>query len=201
MNKKLIIALISLLVSTNIFSQVMVEPKINIALAAVAIANPAIEFSVSQRSAVQLEFFGSFHPRNFLGSGNPFIATVGYAEYHYYIRDNFKGFYFGGTMGCGNWKMNRSQILVGYGNPTGNYDLGYSLIMGLNLGYKFLIKERWGIDINLGGGWVHSLHESYNKHGILVNKMNGSDEFLPFKGGIYISYRLGGKKDNNKKTK
>ncbi len=192
----LIISLICLCKVSSAQINVVIEPRINVAMAAVGIVNAGVEFGVSKHSAVQLEYLGSFAGESFLGTGYPFIASVGYLDYKYYIKKNLKGFYFGTSLGYGTWKMNRGVVpFIGYAYEKGHYDVGSSMFLGLNIGYKFLIKERWGIELNVAGGWAHSNHEGYNKYGVLVYNNNRSDEFLPFKGGVYISYRLGVKKN------
>lgn len=183
------LVLLSVSFANNIYSQIVVEPKVNVALASVGIVNPAVEFSVASNVSVQMEFFGAYAKKSFLGMSTPFLATVGMTEGRYYFKDNISGFYTGLVAGTGNWKMNRSFITISNSNRD-NYDYGYSVLLGLSLGYKFLINERWGIDLNLGGGWAHSNHEGYNGHGIQQYRLNGSDEWLPFKGGVYVSYRL-----------
>ena len=182
--------------STISYSQVnvIVEPRANVAFAAIGVANIGVEFGVSKHSAVTVEYLGSFAANSFLGSGHPFLATVGYLDYRYYTSDNLKGFFVGSSFGIGTWKMNRGLIPFTYGYPDGHYDVGSSFMLGVSLGYKFLIKERWGIEISMSGGWIHSKHEGYNQHGVLVYHMNLSDEFVPFKGGVYVTYRLGVKK-------
>ena len=194
--KRIILLLIISFTYNVSYSQVnvIVEPRANVAMAAIGVVNLGAEFGVSKHSSVGVEYLGSFAADSFLGTGYPFLATVGYLDYRYYTKENLSGFFVGGSFGIGTWKMTRSILPFTYNQPAGNYDVGSSLMLGLNIGYKFLIEERWGIEISMTGGWVHSKHEGYNKHGVLTYHMNLSDEFLPFKGGVYVTYRLGVKK-------
>lgn len=200
--KKIILLLAIIVLCKTSYSQeyIIVEPKINLAMGAVTIFNPGVEFGVSKHFAIQLEFFGAFAYRNFLGLGYPFLATIGFVDCRYYIKGGMKGFFVGASVGSGVWKMSRTMLtqpLKSQSYPI-PYDVGTSVFSGASIGYKFLFKERWGLEISATGGFVHGMHEGYNAHGVKVFNSNATAEWLPYKGGIYLSYRLGGKKDKTK---
>ena len=75
------------------------------------------------------------------------------------------------------------------------YQNGYAIIIGATLGYQFQLSERWNMDLYLGAGSAQSFYKGYHKElGIRYDndgrKWNKSGEFLPYRGGVMISYKL-----------
>ena len=170
---------------------IQAELKANVALACVAVFNPALEIGFTKHSALQIEYFGTYAEKNYLGLGFPFYATIGYLDYRYYFKGDMKGWFVGPSFGTGVWKMSRAILSLDFATAAnGGYDVGASVFLGVALGYKFLFNDRWGLEISVTDGMVHGNHESYNKHSVLTVKSNGTDEYLPYKGGIYFSYRF-----------
>ena len=190
--KKITLALV-LLFSVTVASHAQVaEVKVNAAAGALAIFNPSIEVGFGKYSAVSLDFIGAFAEKDYLGTGFPMLMSYGLMGYRFYIKpDVHKGFFVGADLGFNTFKMNKDIVPFVANDGGGRYDVGYGVVMGGTVGYKFLFKERWGVELSVSYGWQHSQHEGYNLAGQKLFDMNASAEWLPYKAGIYITYRLG----------
>lgn len=191
-----ILLLLAILMVSNTYAQeekLFIEAKFNIASVIVGIVNPAVEIGFNKYSSITFEYIGSYANSNFMDSGHPLIINMVYLEYRRYILNRgHKGFFIAGGLGTMNYKMNKN-VLPFLNNKGGNntYDWGHGVVIGATLGYKFLIKDRFGIEVSASGGWQHSQHELYNKHsGDLLVSMNKTGEWTPYKAGVYLSYRF-----------
>lgn len=196
MKKGLLLICMSLLFVTKSKAQdIYVEPKINVAAAAIAIFNPAVEIGWGSRSAAQLEYMGAYAKENYLGTGSAFIINMALAEYRaYLLNKEHKGLFVGFNLGLLQYRMEKYIIpIVAEDHSDGTYDWGFGYVLGLNIGYKFLFKERWGLEIFAGYGWQHSQHESHYANGNIRFSMNATAEWTPYKGGVTLSYRFGGR--------
>lgn len=189
--KKVISSVILLCAISLTANAQIAEFKVNVAAGAVAIFNPSIEVGFGKYSAVSMDFVGAFAENNYLGTGHPLLLSFGLMGYRFYIKpDVHKGFFVGADLGFNTFKMNKN-IVPFYGDMGGRDDVGYGIVMGATIGYKFLFRQRWGLECSLSFGWQHSQHEGFNQNGEKLFDMNASAEWLPYKAGIYITYRLG----------
>lgn len=172
-----------------------VEPKLNVPAAAIAIINPAVEIGFCNHSALELSLIGAFAKNNYLGTGYPFLFNMTLLEYrNYFLNKEHKGLFAGVNLGWNMFKTNKNMIpIIDHGKDPDSYDWGFGTPIGATVGYKFLFKERFGLEISVSGGWQHTWHEPYLK-GSMQKEMNASGEWLIYKGGIYFSYRFGQKK-------
>lgn len=75
------------------------------------------------------------------------------------------------------------------------YQDGYSVMVGATVGYQFELSENWNMDVYLGAGTVQSIYKGYHKKlGVRYDDdgrtWDRSGEFLPYRGGVMISYKL-----------
>lgn len=199
MKKVVLVLVCSVFFLGKSFGQIA-EVKVNVMAGAVAIFNPSIEIGFGKHSGVSMDFVGAFAEENYMGTGYPFLASMGIMGYRFYTKkDSHRGFFVGADLGFNTFKMNKNIIpLVAHDHSKNTYDFGYGILMGMTLGYKFLFKERWGVEISVSGGWQHSQHEVYqkgdnNKYYKAVD-MNASAEWFPYKAGVYLTYRFGNPK-------
>ncbi len=194
---KRVILLFMLLFAAQVNAQesnkLYVEPKLNVAMAAVAMFNPAVEIGFGDASAIQLEYMGAYARENYMGTGEPFMLSMAMAEYRTYLPGRgHKGFFAGLDLGLLQYHMSKHVIpFVPHDHPDGIYDVGYGWVAGVNLGYKFRLKNRLGLEIFAAFGFQHSWHEQYNQDGVRIYEMNKTAEWLPYKGGISLTYRFG----------
>ena len=196
-----------------------VNVKLN-GLVALTVINPVVEVRISKHFTGQLEFYGIFAPHKFLWTDYPLSLGIGYLDGRYYIKEAFKGFSAGVTVGYGVFRMNKNvnpfkvgSALVGE-YPKETVQVGQVILLGITLGYTFNIGEHWGIEISLGGGWTQAYYEGYspNEDNIVTERskpsggtdkvsdyydssisrvrMNNSAQWMPFKGGVFVCYKF-----------
>ena len=191
MKSKFLFLLITLFSVSNIYAQ---EDKLFIeASLAVGIVNPSVEIGFSKRSAVSIEYVGSYAKSDFMGTGYPLVMNMSYLEYRHYLLRGHKGFFLGGGAGTMVYKLNKSLIPFLPDNGTANvYAWGQGYVIGGTVGYKFQFKKRFGIEISVSGGFQHSQREEYRQDdGTLSLPMNKTAEWTLYKAGVYFSYRFG----------
>lgn len=191
--KKLILTLLILFSISASYAQ-KVEVKANVLAGAIAIFNPSIEIGIAGHSAISMDYMGAYAKDNWLGTDRPFLMSMGLFGYRYYLkRDTFKGWFLGGDFGLDTFKMNRNIVTIGSYEKKSIYDVGYGYVIGATLGYKHHFKNRFGIEISGSFGFHHCQHESYYESGI-KGEMSASAEWIPYKAGVYLSYRIGANK-------
>ena len=75
------------------------------------------------------------------------------------------------------------------------YQNGYSFILGATVGYQFKLSENCNMDLFASAGTMQSYYRGYHKTlGVRYDddgrNWDQSGEFLPYRGGIMISYKL-----------
>ncbi len=200
MLKKLTIAFALMLLASTGYAQdvetkdggIYIEPKLNVAAVCVGIVNPALEIGFLKRSAVELSSVTSFAKKDFLGTGYPLLINMIMMEYRNYpFSERHSGFFVGANAGRNEYKMNKAIIpFMQHVASSRDYDWGVGVCVGITLGYKFTITDALHLELSASGGWQHSWHEPYS-NGALTWPLNASGEWLPYKAGLYLSYRLG----------
>jgi hypothetical protein len=162
------------------------------------VVNPAVEFAVHNNISVQLEGMGVFYHDHVPFLNFPLVLGLTFVEGRFYPKEVYRGFYAGPNLGWGAWKMNKSMAPGYFGTyDNGSVQYGHNVMLGLSLGYQWILSNRWSIDLNLGLGWQHSTYEGY-KNGVLYTdpsipegRPNRSAEWMPaYKGGLFFSYRF-----------
>lgn len=166
-------------------------------LLAIGVINPAVEFKVMKKWTVQLEGMGVFYSQNFLGTGKPLVLGSTFAEFRFYPRAAFNGFFIAPNIGFGVYKLNKGLVLRytdSYDNDS--YQQGSNIMAGITIGYQWNINKHWSIEVMWGGGFQHSRYEGYKRDNpdedyYMYAKLNSSAEWPPFyKGGIFVGYRF-----------
>lgn len=183
MYKKIYILLVGLFFGIS-FAQT--SAKANIALLPLGMVNVALEARVNSHITLQPEMMVSPW-KSFLGKR--FQLYYFSLESRYYFRQSFQGFYIGGNFGLGLFDLKKWNYL-----HTTRYQRGYTLLMGATLGYQYQINDHWRADVFLGGGNSQGFYHGYNEDDHLryegSEPWNRSGEWLPYKGGIMLSYQL-----------
>lgn len=169
------------------------EVKINAVAGALAVFNPSIEVALGKQSSLSVDYMGIYAEESYLYTGFPLLYTMTMFEYRQYFKEekNYKGFFAGGDFGLNMFRMNKNVIpLVMHDSGSREYDVGYGYFLGFTVGYKYPIATRWSIEASISGGWSLTQHEGYNFEGERTFDLNPSAEWLLYKAGIYVSYRL-----------
>jgi len=151
--------------------------------------NAGIETKLTDKTTFQTDVFIS--PWNYLFE-NKMLFAIGTLEYRYYFTESFKNWYVGANTGAAIYKMQKFNHL-----NTGVHQEGYSIFLGGTVGYVVKVNDKINLDIFLGGGNAQSFYRSYyndypdiradKEEGASINR---SGEWIPYKGGVMISYQI-----------
>ncbi|MFI3259581.1 MAG: DUF3575 domain-containing protein [Rikenellaceae bacterium] len=189
--KKLYITLLLAMAAITSTQAQIAEVKVNLAMGAIAIVNTSYEmgFGEGTHSSLTFDYVGAFAEENYMGTGHPFVISMGLFGYRYYLRDDHQGFFFGADAGLDAFRMNK-EISITVNDPYNRYDVGYGYILGTTLGYKYRFNERWSAEASFSFGYQNCRHEGYDDEGVRLFDLNTSAEWIPYKGGIYLSYNI-----------
>jgi hypothetical protein len=183
---KTIIKPIFLLLS--IYAQSQTYIKGNAVSALVLVPNIGIETSIGKKLTFQADIMASFWD-SFDGH-NPmkFYSLVNEVRYHF--QEKYNGFYFGINAGADRYKLQKWNYW-----GTNKYEDGFGYKFGGTIGYEKKLNDRFMLDFFAGGGWHQGFYKGYYNDGTpgryeSVKNWNKSGDWLPYRGGIMISYRL-----------
>lgn len=182
-------------------SETSVYVKGNALLIPIGIVNLALEHQLTKKITLQGDVLISPW-KSFSGHELQYYSLS--AEGRYYFNEAFKHFYVGANIAASSFVLQKWNYWSDdpYYNDFGEvfktsdlYQKGYSVILGITLGYQFKVSDRWNIDLygTVGSsqdfykGYDRTTGERYDKKD---NKFNRSGEILPYRGGIMISYKL-----------
>lgn len=182
-----------LLFYTNVlFSQQQKDNylKGNALLASFGIANVGYEHQLNHNKTLEIDAL--YSPWKSI-EGNHAEALILSIEGRHFFDKAFNKWYVGGHIGGSRFNLTKWH----YWNRN-LYQEGYSYMIGLTVGYEYKWKDKWLIDIHIGGGTVQSFYKGY-----LIDKETGqhtryehaknfnkSGEIVPYKLGIMIGYKL-----------
>jgi hypothetical protein len=165
------------------------------------IINAGLEYQVGAKYTVQGDVFIS--PWKSFDGKYAQVYMLGF-EPRYYFNEAFKHWYVGANISAARYIMQKSnywsndpyQLTVN--SPvyieSDLYQDGYSILFGATVGYQFKLSEKLNADVYLGAGSNQGFYKGYHKElGIRydeTDKWNRSGEFIPYRGGIMISYQL-----------
>ncbi|MEC5157011.1 DUF3575 domain-containing protein [Chryseobacterium sp. MP_3.2] len=177
--------------------------KVNALFLPLGMLNAGLEYQVSKKMTIQGDIFIS--PWKSFAGKKAQVYMVG-IEARYYFKEAFKHFYVGGNIsaaryiiqkysywGSGTYQYKPDAPIY---NRADIYQDGYSVIFGATAGYQFQLSEKWNMDFFLTAGSVQSIYKGYVKNKDLrydtdtAPNFNRSGEFLPYRGGVMISYKL-----------
>jgi len=167
----------------------------------IGIVNLAIEHQLSKKFTVQGDVFISPW-KSFDGHELQYYSIS--AEGRYYFNEAFRHFYVGANIATSAFTLQKWNYWTEepYYNDYGEvftssnlYQKGYSLILGVTLGYQFRVSDRWNIDLYGSVGTSQDFYKGYDRttgerYDRKDNKFNRSGEILPYRGGVMISYKL-----------
>jgi len=173
----------------------------------IGIVNLGIEKGFSEHITGQADLFIS--PWKSFAGKHAQIYMLGFNG-RYYFDQAFNKFYLGLDFSVASFNVqkfnywNDNYYAHKNGEPTpyiqsNLYQKGYSFVFGALAGYQFICNDRWNIDVFLGAGSMQSFYKGYDKisgerydtEGDSMGRdTNRSGEFLPYKVGIMISYKL-----------
>ncbi|MFL9829393.1 DUF3575 domain-containing protein [Flavobacterium sp. ST-87] len=182
--KKLSFSLFIFLFSITIQSQTYI--KFNGLSALVGVPQVGIETSIGVKSTLSIDIFASFW-KSF--DGKPMQAIMLTPEYRYYFKEKYKGLYLGAHTGPDAYKLQKWNYW-----GTNKYEKGLGYRIGATIGYQKKLSDKLTLDAFIGGGWHQGFYKGYytDQPGRYesATKYNKSGEWLPYRGGVMISYKL-----------
>lgn len=180
--------LITLVLFFSIQSQSQTFVKFNAATALLAIPNVGIETSIGDKMTFSVDVMASFW-ESFNGHSPMKFYTLT-PEVRYHFKEKYNGLYVGGHMGVDKYDLQKWNYW-----DTNNYEHGFGYRLGVTVGYNIKLSDKILLDIYARGGWHQGFyHGLYNdgtpgRYEKTVN-WNKSGEWLPYGGGVMISYKL-----------
>lgn len=160
--------------------------KFNAPSTLLGIPQIAVETRLGKNITFQGDILGSYWESL---NGAPFKTVMAFAEGRYHISGAYNGLYFGGHLGGAAFELQKWNYI-----NTSKYQKGYSVFMGVTVGYQFKISEKWMVDMFIGGGNQQANYKGYyigtDVRYEEVRNYNKSGEWIPYRGGIMFSYRL-----------
>ncbi|MGS0749174.1 DUF3575 domain-containing protein [Halpernia sp. GG3] len=155
----------------------------------IGILNAGLEYQLSTHYTAQADFLISPW-KSFAGSHAQ--VFMGHLEGRYYFNEAFKHWYVGGNIGSAIYDIQKYNYI-----GTNQYQRGFNIMAGATVGYQMKWKENWNIDLYIGGGNSQGFYHGYETiaPNVVVrydgaNKWNKSGEWIPYRGGIMIAYKL-----------
>lgn len=176
--------------------------KANALFLPVGMLNVGAEYQLKDKITLQADLFISPW-KSFMGKYAQ-VYMIG-LEGRYYFDEAFKHWYIGANISAARFNVQKfnywsdSSYQYTPESPVYNskdlYQVGYAIMLGATVGYQFTLNERWNMDVFLTAGTVQSIYKGYHKEsGIRYDedgrKWNKSGEFLPYRAGVLISYKL-----------
>ncbi|OWP79130.1 hypothetical protein BWK62_00295 [Flavobacterium oreochromis] len=170
----------------NIYSQTTIKGNIS---TIVGIPQVGIETKIGQKLTFQADVMASLW-ESVNNAPQKFIIFIPEVRYHFNTLE--KGFYIGGHIGGSSYKMQKWNYI-----NSGKYQEGYSLLLGATIGFKVPINNSFSIDLFVGGGSQQGFYKGYyletGERYETADNFNKSGEWLPYRGGVMICYKLGKK--------
>ena len=176
--------------------------KANALFLPIGILNAGVEYQLKDKVTLQADVFISPW-KSFMGKYAQ-VYMIGF-DGRYYFNEAFKHWYVGANISGARFIMQKynywSDGLYQYTpespfyKASDLYQNGYAIMIGGTVGYQFQLSDRWNMDLYFGAGSIQSFYRGYHKElGIRYDndgrKWNKSGEFLPYRGGVMISYKL-----------
>jgi hypothetical protein len=190
MKKYIILILVTLSLCASAQENHALYVKANALFLPIGMLNAGFEYQLSKHYTAQADFFISPW-KSFAGSHAQIY--MGHLEGRYYFNEAFKHWYVGANTGFGLFDITKYG---GY-KKLNEYQRGFNVMLGATVGYQMKWKERWNIDFYLGGGNSQGFYHGYEniapnfiKRYDGATNWNKSGEWIPYRGGIMIAYKL-----------
>ena len=178
-----------LLLSILFFScqtQAQTYVKVNALTTLFTIPNIGIETSIGKKSTFQFDIMASMW-KSINGKPAQFYTFI--PEYRYHFKENYDGFYLGANVGATIFNFQKWNYL-----NTERYEKGFGYLLGASVGYQKKINDRFMLDCFIGGGHSQGFYKGYyigtNTRYETAEHFNKSGEWIPYRGGVMVSYRL-----------
>ena len=208
MKKLLLLIVISFAMLSNAQSQDSLATKklyvkANALFLPIGMLNAGVEYQLNKKWTLQGDVFIS--PWKSFAGKYAQVYMIGF-DGRYYFNEAFKHWYIGGNISFSRyiiqkynyWNDNNYQYTPESPiyKSSDLYQNGFSYIIGATVGYQFELGKNWNMDLYVGAGSIQSYYKGYHKElGVRYDtdptrEYNQSGEWLPYRGGVMISYRI-----------
>lgn len=160
--------------------------KANLLTTVVGVPQVAYERPWGERRSLQFDLAVS--PWRSVDSA-PAEFAIFLVEGRHHFRESEDGPYAGIHTGLAVFRFQRWDF-----RGTDRYQEGFGVMLGATVGLQLSVGERWGLDAFLGGGTIQSKYKGYSYvTGLRYDGeagWNESGEWLIYRGGLMLSYRL-----------
>jgi hypothetical protein len=148
-----------------------------------AMPNISVETKLADHFTLSSEIF--YSPWESI-AGNSLKFLQFNPDVRWYPKGSFNGFYAGIYASIQDFKISKWN----YWNHN-QYQDGWGYSFGGMFGFQALLTNKWALDVNVGGGWHHGEYVGYYKDtGKKAVDKNASGEWIPYRLGIVVCYRL-----------
>ena len=170
----------------NFYSYGQTYVKVNAFSTLLTIPNVGIETSIGDNSTFQFDITASLW-KSINGKPNQFYIFI--PEYRYHFHEKQNGFYIGAHIGASIYNFQKWNYM-----NSNKYQKGFGYMIGATIGYQTKINEHVVLDCFLGGGSSQGFYKGYyldtDVRYDLAKNYNKSGEWIPYRGGVMISYRI-----------
>jgi hypothetical protein len=158
--------------------------KVNAVPLALGMPHFGVETRLGGKLTAQLDVAASFW-QSF--GGPPFEVLMVVPEIRHYFRESMRGPYIGVHVGAAAFRLQKWNYW-----GTSRYQEGYTVLAGVTLGVAQRITEQWTLDWFVGGGNQQARYRGLDwaLGGAEYVGLNRSGEWLPYRGGVMLSYAL-----------
>lgn len=160
--------------------------KVNTLVLPLGMVNAGLETKITPKNTIQTEMFISPWKSIF---GHKLQIYAFNVEGRHYFKESFKKFYVGGNLGLAIFDLQKWNYLT-----LRKYQRGFAVIGGFTAGYQFQVRENLNIDAFLGiansQGFYHGYYLDDGTRYENGNPWNRSGEWIPYKIGLMVSYKL-----------
>ena len=177
--------------------------KANAIFLPVGVLNAGIEHQISLKYTIQGDVLIS--PWKSFASHPLQYYSVSF-EGRYYFKEAFKHWFIGANIAASTYKVNKwnywnddfyydeeTETITPYINSN-LYQKGFSFLIGVTGGYQFNLSENWNLEIYATVGNSQDFYKGYDRVSgdryDSATNWNKSGEWIPYRGGIMISYKI-----------
>jgi hypothetical protein len=142
--------------------------------------------SVEKQIADKLTISGEFVYSPWKIDNSPLKFLMFTPDVRWYPNHSFKGFYLGAYLDTNIFKLSKSEFY----RKHEMYQKGFSWGFGAEFGYDFRLSDRWVLELMIGGGRNMATYQGFNKYDQMYIDWNGSTEWLIYRVGVIIGYKI-----------
>jgi len=131
-------------------------------LAADAVLSPNLSLEVKMGSRVTLDLSAHYYPLYSKESIRRRRHWLFQPELRFWRCEPFSGHFLGVHLLAGEYNVADSKLPFGLykGTRSARYE-GSVYGAGISYGYQWILSPRWGLELELGGGYVHASYDRY----------------------------------------